>query len=75
VVLPKGIDGAALATEAVALLPNLKVLFATGYARNALLHRGRIKPGVELMTKPFTDVELAARIRDVLDRGHSHAAT
>jgi signal transduction histidine kinase len=68
VVLPAGIDGAALAAKAMALSPQLKVLFTTGYPRNALMRQGRISPGVELITKPFTDIELGARIRQVLDR-------
>jgi hypothetical protein len=37
--------------------------------------RGRIQPGVELMTKPFTDLELAARIRQVLDGDGTRAAS
>jgi CheY-like chemotaxis protein len=43
------------------------VLFTTGYARNAIVHQGRLDPGIELITKPFTRVQLASRIRDVLD--------
>ena len=34
--------------------PDLKVLYTTGYARNAIIHHGRLDPGVELMIKPFT---------------------
>ncbi len=45
----------------------LRVLFTSGYARNAIVHQGRLDPGVELLTKPFTRAELAARVRDVLD--------
>ena len=47
--------------------PDLRVLFTTGYARNAIVHQGRLDPGVELLTKPFTRAQLATRIRDVLD--------
>jgi hypothetical protein len=43
------------------------VLFTTGYARNAIVHHGRLDPGVELITKPFSYTDLAARIRDMLD--------
>src|SRR6185312_774871 len=46
---------------------NLKVLFTSGYARNAIVHDGRLDPGVELITKPFTRDVLAARVRDILD--------
>jgi CheY-like chemotaxis protein len=49
------------------LRPDLKVLFTTGYSRNAIVHQGRIDAGVQLISKPFTFEGLAARIRDVLD--------
>jgi CheY-like chemotaxis protein len=67
VVLPSGMMGNKLAEQARALCPKLKVLFTTGYARNAIVHHGRLDPGVELITKPFSYAELAARIRDLLD--------
>jgi CheY-like chemotaxis protein len=69
VVLPSGMTGAVLAREAQALRPSLKVLFTTGYARNAIDHQGRLDPGVELITKPFSYADLAARVRDLLDQG------
>lgn len=67
VVLPGGMTGAEVAAEARELRPELKVLFTTGYARNAIIHHGRLDKGVQLITKPFTSAALAARIRDVLD--------
>lgn len=67
VVLPGGMNGAAVAQQARELRPGLKVLFTTGYARNAIVHHGRLDPGVELITKPFTFAELAARVRELLD--------
>ncbi len=67
VVLPSGMMGNLLAEQARAIRPDLKVLFTTGYARNAIVHHGRLDPGVELITKPFSYAELAARIRDLLD--------
>ena len=48
--------------------PRVKVLFTTGYARNAALHAGRLDPGVDLLGKPFTSEELVARVRGALDR-------
>jgi CheY-like chemotaxis protein len=69
VVLPSGMMGNILADEARALRPDLKVLFTTGYARNAIVHHGRLDPGVELITKPFSYADLAARVRDLLDLG------
>jgi CheY-like chemotaxis protein len=47
--------------------PGLKVLFTTGYARNAIIHHGRLDKGVHLITKPFSLNDLAAKVRDVLD--------
>lgn len=67
VVLP-GRTGRQLADEALALRPRLKVLFTTGYSRNAIVHHGRLDAGVQLISKPFTFEQLAVRIRDVLDR-------
>jgi CheY-like chemotaxis protein len=56
-----------VAEQARQLKPSLKVLFTTGYARNAIIHQGRLDKGVKLITKPFSSADLAARIRDVLD--------
>jgi signal transduction histidine kinase/DNA-binding response OmpR family regulator len=67
VILP-GRSGRVLADEAAKLRPELKVLFTTGYSRDAIVHQGRLDAGVQLISKPFTFEELAGRIRDVLDR-------
>jgi CheY-like chemotaxis protein len=67
VVLPGGMSGAVMAREAQALRPGLKTLFTTGYARDAIVHQGRLDAGVELITKPFSYSDLAARVRDLLD--------
>lgn len=68
VVLPNGMTGAVLADRARRIRPDLKVLFTTGYARNAIVHHGRLDAGVELITKPFAYADLAARVRELLDR-------
>src|SRR4030088_1937293 len=68
VVMPGGINGRQLADEAVRRRPGLKVLFTTGYTRNAIVHHGRLDPGVEMIGKPFSYQELGSRIRAVLDR-------
>ena len=59
----------ALAAKLAEIAPgNLpKVLFTTGYARNAIVHQGRLDPGVELITKPFTYAGLAQKVRQVLE--------
>jgi two-component system NtrC family sensor kinase len=70
VVLPGGINGRELANTAVKKKPGLKVLFATGYTRNAIIHHGRLDPGVEVLMKPYTYEVLARKIRAVLDNQH-----
>jgi CheY-like chemotaxis protein len=67
VVLPSGLTGPQLVEAARVLRPRLKVLFTTGYARNALVHHGRLEVGVDLITKPFSYADLAAKVRDMLD--------
>ncbi len=62
-----GINGRELVDAARKRRPQLKVLFTSGYARNAIVHQGRLDQGVQLLTKPFTRAQLAARVRDVLD--------
>ncbi|WP_426435452.1 PAS domain S-box protein [Bradyrhizobium genosp. P] len=68
VVLPNGMTGAQLAAQAKTIRPSLKVLFTTGYARNAIVHHGRLDNGVHLIVKPFSFNDLAAKVRDVLDK-------
>ena len=65
--LPGGMNGRQLAAAARELTRKLKVLFTTGYARNAIVHDGRLDPGVQLITKPFTYSALSGKIRDMLD--------
>ncbi len=65
--LPGGMNGRRLADEATRRQPGLRVLFTSGYARNAIVHHGRLDPGVELITKPFTYPALATRVRRLLD--------
>ena len=65
--LPGGLNGRQLADAARRLRPGLPVLFTTGYARNAIVHGGRLDPGVQLITKPFDRQALAAKLHEVLD--------
>jgi PAS domain S-box-containing protein len=65
--LPGGLNGQQLADEVARRRPGLKVLFTTGYARNAVVHQGRIDPGLQLIVKPFTFAGLAAKVRQVLE--------
>jgi CheY-like chemotaxis protein len=66
VVMP-GMNGRALADTIRQSRPAVKTLFMTGYSRNAIVHQGRLDPGVSLIQKPFSQASLAARIRSLLD--------
>jgi signal transduction histidine kinase len=66
--LPGGVNGRQLAEQAKRRHPEIKILYTTGYARNAIVHQGRLDPGVELINKPFTYAALAARLREVLEK-------
>lgn len=68
-----GQNGRQLADAARARREDLKVLFATGYARNAIVHNGRLDPGVELLVKPYTYAGLAEKVRAMLDSGSPNA--
>jgi CheY-like chemotaxis protein len=65
--LPGGMTGRQLVDAARARRPDLKVVYTTGYARNAIVHGGVLDPGTELLPKPFGYQALAAKIRTVLD--------
>ncbi len=67
VVMPE-INGRKLAEEALRRKPKLKVLFTTGYTRNAVVHNGVLDPDVDMIGKPFTIDDLAVKLREVLDR-------
>jgi PAS domain S-box-containing protein len=67
VVMPGGMNGKQLADAARRRRPDLKVLFTTGYTENAIVHHGRLDPGIELLGKPFSRAALAAKVRVVLD--------
>lgn len=68
VVMPGGLTGKQLADEACALRPGLKVLFTSGYTEDAIVHHGRLDPGVQLLSKPYQRADLARAVRSALDR-------
>jgi hypothetical protein len=47
--------------------PATRVLFTSGYTENAIMHHGRLDPGVLLLAKPYRKVDLARMIRTALD--------
>ncbi|MFA6155406.1 CHASE3 domain-containing protein [Mesorhizobium sp.] len=60
-------NGRKLAEEALLRMPHLKVIFTTGFTRNAVVHNGVLDHDVHFLAKPFTIEQLAAKLRDVLD--------
>ena len=68
VVMP-GMSGRELADRARAVQPELKIIYTSGYTRNAIVHGGRLDAGVEVIAKPFTYQALAQKIADVLEAG------
>ena len=67
VVMPGELNGRELADEAVKRRPGLRVLFMTGYSRDAIMRQGRLEPGVHVLGKPFSLEELAEKVRGRLD--------
>jgi PAS domain S-box-containing protein len=66
VVMPGPLRSPDLARKARERLPGIAVLFTSGYTQNAIVHGGRLDPGVELLSKPYSREELASRVRQVL---------
>jgi PAS domain S-box-containing protein len=69
VVMP-AMNGRELGQRAQELRPGLRVLYMTGYSRNAIVHQGRLNEAVDLLQKPIAQSHLASRVRDILDRRH-----
>ncbi|HTH45458.1 MAG TPA: response regulator [Oxalicibacterium sp.] len=65
VVMPGPVRSPDLAQRAKQLLPDLQVLFTSGYTQNAIVHGGRLDPGVELISKPYRRDDLARKIRHI----------
>jgi PAS domain S-box-containing protein len=72
VVMPGPLRSPELAKKAKERLPNLAVLFTSGYTENAIVHGGRLDPGVELLGKPYTREALARKVRHVLGNQAQH---
>jgi PAS domain S-box-containing protein len=64
--LPGGMNGRQMADAGLERRPGLQVLFITGYAENSLIGNGHLKPGMQVLTKPFAVETLAARIEELL---------
>ncbi|WP_253716898.1 CHASE3 domain-containing protein [Sphingomonas sp. AP4-R1] len=66
-IMMPGMTGRQLADQAQVLRPDLKVLYTTGYTRNAIVHNGMVDYGIAFLQKPFSLQSLARKTRDVLD--------
>ncbi len=66
VVLPGKVRGREMAERMVAIRPQLRVLFMSGYTENSIMHHGRLDDGVQLITKPFKRELLARKTAEVL---------
>jgi PAS domain S-box-containing protein len=75
VVMPGPLKSRDLAVKAKARIPNLAVLFTSGYTENSIVHGGRLDPGVNLLSKPYTREALARKIRQVIDQGRKEHPT
>jgi len=64
--LPGGMNGRQVADAGRAVRPELRVLFITGYAENAVLSHGQLDPGMHVLTKPFAMEALASRIKQLI---------
>src|SRR5262249_58997239 len=74
VIMPGAMNGRQLADEAVVRRPALKVLFTSGYTENAIVHHGRLDPGVLLLAKPYRKSDLARMGRMALEPAGGAAA-
>ena len=70
VIMPGGMTGPKLAEAARLLRSGLRVLYTSGYTENAIVHHGRVDPGVNLLHKPYRRPELAAKVRAALSEEH-----
>jgi PAS domain S-box-containing protein len=68
VIMPGPVRSPDLARRAQAILPNIAVLFTSGYTQNAIVHGGRLDAGVELISKPYRHEDLARKVRQVLGK-------
>ena len=66
VIMPGAVSATELAAKARERFPKLRVLFTSGYTENAVIHNGRLDPGVKLLNKPYGRADLASAVRAVL---------
>jgi CheY-like chemotaxis protein len=67
-IMPGGMNGRQLADAVRLRRPAMRVLFTSSYTEDAIIHHGRLDPGVLLLPKPYRRSDLARMIRLALDR-------
>jgi len=75
VVLPGKVRGREMAERIIAIRPEVKVLFMSGYTENSIVHHGRLDDGVQLLGKPFKREQLARKVAEVLGTSSAEEAT
>ncbi|NOK22142.1 response regulator, partial [Corallococcus carmarthensis] len=75
VVMPGPVRSPELARQAKAMQPDIEVLFTSGYTENAIVHGGRLDPGVSLLSKPYRREDLARKVRALLDQRQQRLTT
>jgi len=75
VVMPGNVRSTELAKKAAQILPDIAVLFTSGYTQNGIVHGGRLDEGVDLLSKPYTNEALARKVRSVLSAQQARNAT
>jgi CheY-like chemotaxis protein len=66
VIMPEGMNGRELADDIAKRRPGVPVLFTSGYSEEAIVHQGRLDPGIALLNKPYRKADLARMIREAL---------
>jgi signal transduction histidine kinase/ActR/RegA family two-component response regulator len=66
VVMPGPVSSGSLVTAAEELQPSIKILFTSGYTQNAIIHHGRLEPGINFLSKPYRKAQLAQKVRELL---------
>jgi signal transduction histidine kinase/DNA-binding response OmpR family regulator len=78
VIMPGPVASTEMVRQARLLLPQMRVLFTSGFTRDAIVDRDRLRPGVNLLSKPYAREDLARRLRQLLDEdlaGHGSLTT
>ncbi|MBL8629194.1 MAG: PAS domain-containing protein [Rhodospirillaceae bacterium] len=71
-ILPGEMNGRQLAERILKMRPGISILYMSGYTENAIVHHGRLDPGVNLLSKPFRRYDLAVKLRAVINSSNTN---